>query len=237
MKKPCANARISVKLPPFRGTAALFRASNTHYDAAFCCAYAVSGALLRVNRILEPNISASSITSSDEVNLSSAVVRVENRPDSDITERTKLDATQDLQRSELIQRAAAEQARRSATCARACIDALLAHVEQPWLIVDRDAVVIRWSERLEQTTSTTAAAAVGKPLTDLLCPALHLRFLAAFQAVKCSPIEVPFRILEGDFSFLPSLTTSRITLIAQHRIPGAVEAILILLVPAPAARF
>jgi len=147
------------------------------------------------------------------------------------------DVLQDTQRNELIQRAATEQARRAADCARACVDTLLAHVSQPWLIVDREAIVLCWSEQLERASGTVSATAIGRALTDLLglaqlSPSLHARFFAAFSAARRSPIGAPTTILEEPFPLLPALTTSRITFIAQHRIPGAVEAVILLLVPA-----
>ena len=135
-----------------------------------------------------------------------------------------------------VTRAGAEQARRIADCVRTGLDTLLLHLDQPCAVVDRNGTVTRWNDSLAELSGISVEQAVGQNLQILLhLPADHAltRALCALTPdVTYKPQTSAARVLRGPLSLLPDVHAANITLIPLCRVPGSLEAVIVLVRPA-----
>jgi len=131
-----------------------------------------------------------------------------------------------------VQRANAEQARRVAECQRAFAEALLEHLAHPCFGLDRDGCVTQWNPAMARWSGLAEVEVIGKSLTERICAPLRAPLAqltrAAFgsRAAALTP-----RTLSGPLPFLPGLEAARLTVIPLSRIPGCVEAAMVLVEP------
>jgi transcriptional regulator with PAS, ATPase and Fis domain len=135
-----------------------------------------------------------------------------------------------------ITRANAEQARRIADCTRASWETLLLHLDQPCAVVDRNGTVTQWNDGLAEFSGIGAQQAVGQNLQTLLrlssTHKLARALCALTPATTYKPQTPTTRVLTSPLSLLPEVTAAQITLVPLCRVPGSLEAIIILIRPA-----
>ncbi len=132
-----------------------------------------------------------------------------------------------------VQRANAEQARRVAECLRGFHDMLLEHLAQPCFALDQDGNVTGWTPRMAHWSGLAAEEVEGKPLSERVCAAVRGQLdrarRAAFRRRAADRYPSQPLTLPGPLTFLPDREVNRITLLPLCRIPGTMEALVVLL--------
>ena len=131
-----------------------------------------------------------------------------------------------------LQRANAEQARRTAECLRACHATLLQHLQQPCFQLDRNGLFVYWNTALADATGISAAQALGHPLAacfpapacERIESALHLALAAETQ-----PEAVPVLTLQGPLPLSSVRNAAELSLIPLYHIPGVIGAFIALI--------
>jgi PAS domain-containing protein len=132
-----------------------------------------------------------------------------------------------------IQRASAEQARRVGDSLRTAYEALLIHLAQPCLLLDMEGRIARWNPALERWSGIPRDVALSRMLPDLIVPsALAALTRAQLALITAESPEAEQRVLLSEhLELFPKRTAARLTLLPLHRIPGCLEAILLLIEP------
>jgi PAS domain-containing protein len=132
-----------------------------------------------------------------------------------------------------IQRANLEQARRVGDSLRHAYEALLTHMAQPCLLLDMNGRITRWNPALERWSGITPETAQHRMLPDLIVPsALAALTSAQLTLLKMSPSETDQNVtLQDRLEIFPERFAAHLTLLPLYRIPGCLEAILILIEP------
>jgi PAS domain-containing protein len=146
---------------------------------------------------------------------------------------------QEAQASARLLRANAEQARRVAESLRGFHEMLLVSIAQPCFALDRSGQVIGWNPALERWSGLARTEQEYKPLDAPICSFVRnfldraRRSLLARRKTTGSPRFPQPITLQGPLAFLPEREAEQITLLPLFRIPGTLEAVVVLLQPAP----
>ncbi len=136
-----------------------------------------------------------------------------------------------------IQRANADQARRSARCTRATLDALVCHTLQPCIALDDSDRIVRWNAAMADWTGISEESALNSPLTAVFETATVEAIGAAGAALRDSEEEPggvgadPVFVLEGPFALASGGAVGRVSLFPLCRIPHVIEEIVVLITP------
>ena len=183
---------------------------------------------------IPPALSAAPETS-EAVVLHSAVIAAE-RP-ALVPPAHKNSAEQAALRQQIaLQRAAAEQARRTADCLRDFQETLLATLTQPCCMVDSDLRVTRWNPAMADWTGLSAASVRNRPLHQIFLLSHADILTEAIQTVRKSGAksEPAKESISGET--LPACvgrSAADFDVLPLFRVPGCLEAFLILLRPLP----
>src|SRR5262249_19275275 len=135
-----------------------------------------------------------------------------------------------------IQRAAAEQSRRVADCLRAFQETLLETIAQPCFLMDIEGSITYRNPSMTRWMGIGAPQEQTLSLQELLPEEAGENAKKALRAVvravrkSGEKPSTPF-LLSGPLAFRNGQTAEVLTLLPQCRIPGCVEAILVLITP------
>jgi PAS domain-containing protein len=143
-------------------------------------------------------------------------------------------------RLQAIQRATAEQARRVADCLEVCHDSLLTQINQPCFTLHQDGTIQYWNPAMARWTAQAAGVVQGTSLSRLVgeetgkqieraCKLALTAIESSTGAQSAHVFSLPGPLLFG------GVEATRLTLLPRFRVPGCVEAFLIL-VSTPARR-
>ncbi|HLK60456.1 MAG TPA: PAS domain-containing protein [Chthonomonadaceae bacterium] len=160
-----------------------------------------------------------------------------------IVQPTALEKTSQLreqlaqeQAAHALQRANAEQARRVADCLRACHTTLLHHLQQPCFQLDRDGNITHWNAALERWTGLASSQAIGKSLAACfpasLCTLITDAMRLSLAAAETQESTTSVLTLRGPLRLLPGRTAAELSLVPLYRVPGVIEAFVVLMVVA-----
>ncbi len=139
-----------------------------------------------------------------------------------------------LQTTYALQRANSVQAHRVAESLRTFFELLLESLPQPVLTVDRDGCVQRWNSAAEVVFHGQRGQADGRPLATWIGePACGAVLRACAQAFKLgelsSTLFTDAQTVQGPVEVQPGITARKLTVLPLSRIPGWVEATIVVI--------
>lgn len=134
-----------------------------------------------------------------------------------------------LETMTLVQKATAEQARRSSDCLRGLYDRMLDALAQPVVAINTEGRVQTWNPAIESITGITKRRAFGKPVGGLLGEGISILLLdansRAIHAAHANPTtSQAITTVNGPIELVHGVVASKVSLLTLSRVPGWVEA-------------